>query len=145
MDPSENLPVMPSTQLPRAPAVEEAIRRRAQELYEQRGRVDGHQVEDWLQAESEVLRRNSAPANATPEPLPSPTRKSGFVLVRIDGMLYTGEYDLDHAHGYHPGELGPGTPIEVRFEGERMYIKRRNGRELESRIVRKVAASARGA
>ena len=31
------------------------IRRRAYELYEQRGRQDGHAVEDWLLAESEVL------------------------------------------------------------------------------------------
>jgi len=32
----------------------EQIRRRAYELYEQRGREDGHDVEDWLQAESEL-------------------------------------------------------------------------------------------
>jgi len=30
------------------------IRQRAYELYEQRGRRDGHQVEDWIQAEQEV-------------------------------------------------------------------------------------------
>ena len=32
----------------------ERIRRRAYELYEARGREDGHEVEDWLQAEAEV-------------------------------------------------------------------------------------------
>jgi len=34
--------------------LQEQIRRRAYELYEQRGREDGHALEDWLQAESEV-------------------------------------------------------------------------------------------
>ena len=30
------------------------IRLRAYELYEARGRKDGHQVEDWLRAEEEI-------------------------------------------------------------------------------------------
>jgi Protein of unknown function (DUF2934) len=34
---------------------QQTIRRRAYELYEQRGRKDGHAMEDWLRAESEVL------------------------------------------------------------------------------------------
>lgn len=34
---------------------EDLIRRCAYELWEQRGREDGHELEDWLQAESEVL------------------------------------------------------------------------------------------
>ena len=34
--------------------MQEQIRRRAHELYEQRGREDGHELDDWLQAESEV-------------------------------------------------------------------------------------------
>ena len=40
------------------------IRRRAYELYEQRGRTDGHAAEDWAQAETEALEsaRKSTPA-----------------------------------------------------------------------------------
>jgi hypothetical protein len=34
--------------------VEGAIRRRAYELYEERGMEDGHSEEDWLRAEAEV-------------------------------------------------------------------------------------------
>lgn len=34
--------------------IEERIRRRAHELYEARGREEGHDVEDWLQAEAEI-------------------------------------------------------------------------------------------
>jgi len=34
--------------------LQENIRRRAYELYEQHGRNDGHDVDDWLEAESEL-------------------------------------------------------------------------------------------
>jgi hypothetical protein len=40
-----------------AEAVAEQIRCRAYELYEERGREDGHEVEDWLRAEDEVKGR----------------------------------------------------------------------------------------
>jgi len=35
--------------------IEESIRRRAYELYEQRGRIEGFALDDWLQAEAEIL------------------------------------------------------------------------------------------
>jgi hypothetical protein len=37
--------------------VEDEIRRRAYELYEQRGRSSGHEKEDWAVAEQEVRQR----------------------------------------------------------------------------------------
>jgi hypothetical protein len=37
-----------------APNLEEEIRRRAYELYEARGREDGHDLDDWLHAEAEI-------------------------------------------------------------------------------------------
>lgn len=39
----------------RAKEIQELIARRAYTIYESRGHVDGHDREDWLQAESEVL------------------------------------------------------------------------------------------
>ncbi|MGO9573321.1 MAG: DUF2934 domain-containing protein [Terriglobales bacterium] len=39
--------------------LQEEIRRRAYELYEQRGRDDGHETDDWLQAESEVTQQKA--------------------------------------------------------------------------------------
>ncbi len=36
--------------------LEEHIRQRAYELYEARGREQGHELEDWLRAEEEVRR-----------------------------------------------------------------------------------------
>ena len=41
---------------------EESVRARAYELYEVRGRMDGHAEEDWLQAESEVAGSNERKA-----------------------------------------------------------------------------------
>lgn len=35
--------------------IQERIRRRAYELYEQRRREDGHDLDDWLTAESEII------------------------------------------------------------------------------------------
>ena len=37
--------------------VEEAIRTRAYQLYEERGRESGHELDDWVRAEEEVTQR----------------------------------------------------------------------------------------
>lgn len=41
---------------------EEDVRARAYELYEMRGRIDGHAEEDWLQAEGELAGSNDRKA-----------------------------------------------------------------------------------
>ena len=45
--------------LPRKPKsvsnAEDKIRLRAYQLYEERGRIDGHDLDDWLQAEADFL------------------------------------------------------------------------------------------
>jgi Protein of unknown function (DUF2934) len=46
------------------PNLEEEIRRHAYELYEERGREDGHDLDDWLQAEAEITTKNSKNAAA---------------------------------------------------------------------------------
>ena len=49
-----NLAVMKS-----APELQEQIRCRAYELFEQRGKAEGHELHDWLQAESEMAQRKA--------------------------------------------------------------------------------------
>jgi hypothetical protein len=44
--------------------LEERIRVRAYELYEKRGKRDGHALDDWLQAEAELTERRSLRAAA---------------------------------------------------------------------------------
>lgn len=41
---------------------EELIRCRAYELYEERGREDGHDVEHWLEAEAEITGKDERAA-----------------------------------------------------------------------------------
>jgi Protein of unknown function (DUF2934) len=42
--------------------IEQQIQQRAYELYERRGRTDGHDLDDWLQSECEIKRTNAAAA-----------------------------------------------------------------------------------
>jgi uncharacterized protein HemX len=44
--------------------LEEEIRRRAYEIYEERGREDGHDMDDWLRAEAEIAAKNAKSAAA---------------------------------------------------------------------------------
>lgn len=46
---------------------EELIRQRAYGYYEQRGREDGHDLEDWLRAEAEILGRTTSDSGAAHE------------------------------------------------------------------------------
>jgi hypothetical protein len=39
--------------------LEHQIRLRAQELYEARGREDGHELDDWLRAEAEIMQKKA--------------------------------------------------------------------------------------
>ena len=44
--------------------LEDQIRMRAHELYEARGREEGHDQEDWLQAEAELTEKKARPIAA---------------------------------------------------------------------------------
>ncbi len=52
---STTLPMIAKTRSPE-PMLEHEIRLHAYDLYQRHGRADGHALEDWLQAEAEVLR-----------------------------------------------------------------------------------------
>ena len=55
-----NPPKKPPATAPGAPPVlEQQISLRAHELYEARGREDGHAMEDWLRAEEEITNKKA--------------------------------------------------------------------------------------
>jgi hypothetical protein len=69
--PERNKAMKPTAEIPKSisktrpveePAiqVEDKIRKRAYELYEKRGRIDGNDINDWLQAECEVAKQPKA-------------------------------------------------------------------------------------
>jgi|SRR5579862_3150479 len=105
---------------------QEAIRRRAEEIYIRNGRIPGRDAENWAQAEQEILQELSGEA---------PRRTA--IVVRVNGEEYVGEYDPDSADGYVPGEFGAGMSVPVRFHGGKMLVLRPNGKVLETRIVKK--------
>jgi hypothetical protein len=55
------MPTLPTeTRATESPVdIQEQVRRRAFDLYEQRGREDGHDLDDWLQAESELVQKRT--------------------------------------------------------------------------------------
>lgn len=114
----------PDGTLPTAADLHDAIRRRAEEIYVESGRVPGRDLENWAQAEHQIMSHLAFRRTA--------------VVVRVGGIQYVGEYKSEDADGYTPGEFAPGAPVPVRFEGDKMFIKRPNGRELQTTIVKKV-------
>jgi hypothetical protein len=103
----------------------EAIRQRAEQIYERNGRIPGRDIENWIQAEQEVRSEIAQQGG-----------RRTAVVVRVNGIDYIGEYALATADGYAPGEFAAGDSVAVRFEEDKMYVKRQNGKELETRIVK---------
>lgn len=61
---TEATPSQTPTQMATFITDQEQIRRRAFEIYEQPGRSDGHELDDWLHAESEVTQQKAKKAAA---------------------------------------------------------------------------------
>jgi len=104
----------------------EAIRRRAEEIYIRNGRTPGRDIENWTQAETEILREAAGHSPRT------------AVAVKVSGVYYVGEYSVDAADGYAPGEFAAGDRIIVRFDGDKMFVRRISGVELETTIVKRI-------
>lgn len=64
MEPLDLNPTEESTQTS-SESLSEQIARRAYELYEARGRLDGYDTQDWLQAEQEILGQPEQASKAT--------------------------------------------------------------------------------
>lgn len=101
----------------------EAIRRRAEEIYIENGRIPGRDLENWAQAEREI---HAQAANGN---------RRTAVVVKVHGVQYVGEYNAETAEGYVPGEFEAGSPVAVRLDGDRLFVRRPNGKELETKIV----------
>jgi hypothetical protein len=109
-----------------SPQMQDAVRRRATELYQQGGALEGRDLENWYQAEAEILRESAT----------NPGRLA--VVVNLEGVVYTGEYEATAAEGYTPGEWKPGDPVSVRLSGDKLYLRRPNGQELQTTIVKRI-------
>ncbi|HTW59681.1 MAG TPA: DUF2934 domain-containing protein [Terriglobales bacterium] len=121
--------------------LQEAIRRRAEEIYVRSGKQPGRDVQNWIQAEQEVLQESQLPQATSPQATTRQTTRTA-VVVNVNGVQYTGEYTPDIADGYMPGEFDRGDPVPVHFAGDKMFLTRPNGRELETTIVGTVMAES---
>jgi hypothetical protein len=106
----------------------EAICRRAEEIYVRKGRIPGHDLENWMQAEAEILRESVQVAS-----------RRNAIVVKVEGVQYVGEYDASAAGGYAPGELAAGEAVTVRFDGDKMFVQRDDHTELETTIVKRLS------
>jgi hypothetical protein len=103
---------------------QEAVRRRAEEIYIRNGKIPGHDLENWAQAEQEILRESANP----------PTRRAA-VVIKVKGTEYVGEYNPASADGYRPGEFGASASVLVTFHGDQMHVLRPNGKILETTLT----------
>ena len=111
---------------PRQADQHEAIRKRAEEIYIRNGRIAGCDTENWAQAEEEILREFAE----------NGTRRA--IVVKVRGTQYIGQYNAESSDGYIPGEFGLRASIPVRFHGSKMFVKRPNGKVLETVVVNKI-------
>ena len=114
------------SRVPRSSELQEAIRKRAEEIYVRNGRIAGRDLDNWTQAEAEIARECGNSMRRT------------AIVVDVDGVQYVGEYGSESCHGYQPGEFGAGEDISIRFEEDKMFLKRPNGKELETTIVHNI-------
>ncbi len=108
------------------PHLLEAIRRRAAELFRLSGGIAGRDIENWCRAEAEILRESTGQS----------LRRA--IVINLAGVVYTGEYDVSSADGYAPGEWKAGDRIPVRLAGDQLYLRRPNGRELQTTVVKRI-------
>ena len=107
----------------RTNSVHEAIRRRAEEIYISNGKIPGRDLDNWAQAEREILQEAGQSA------------LKSAIVVDVNGVQYVGEYRPESSEGYQPGEFSAGVDVSVRFQGKKMFVRRPNGKELETSIV----------
>jgi hypothetical protein len=113
-------------------ALQDAIRERAEEIYIRSGRLPGRDLDNWAQAEQEILRESAQPTVLR------------AIVVNVDGAQYFGHYDVESSDDYVPGEFGNGAAVPVRFHGNKMFVKRPNGKILETTIVKKINSAVSG-
>jgi Protein of unknown function (DUF2934) len=112
--------------VPHSSELQDAIRKRAEEIYVRGGRIPGRDLENWTQAEAEIARECGKSMRRT------------AIVVEVDDVQYVGEYASESCDGYQPGEFGLGQDISMRFDRDKMFLKRPNGKELETTIVHKI-------
>ena len=65
-------------------------------------------------------------------------RQRGAIVLKVNAVSYLREIGgSTHPNRYIPGEWSVESPVAVRREGDKIFLKRANGKELETAIVQK--------
>jgi len=64
--------------------------------------------------------------------------KHYFISVQAGDLVYVGEY-TPMFYG-KPGDWIIGDPIDVRFDGSKMILRKPNGKELKTKVVKRIRA-----
>jgi hypothetical protein len=104
-----------------------AIRRRASQICNRSGAVEDRDAEHRYRVKAELRREKTV------------HRLRRAVVIKIQGVDYTVQYECSAEDGYAPGEWKVGDPIPIRVAGNKLYLRRRNGHELQATIVKGLA------
>ncbi len=66
-------------------------------------------------------------------------QKQYFITVQVADLVYVGEYTP--AFFGKPGDWIVGDPIEARFDNSHMILRKPNGKELKTKIKKRIRAS----
>jgi len=118
--------------------LENKIRLRARQLYEERGRTEGKALEDWVKAESEVLESSIlAPLWSAREDLETPRlQRNPAARHRAE---YLGQRFRSRRHAlfllYLPGFIRHATPVrassQVQSDGQFLLCKQQQRTRIE--------------
>jgi hypothetical protein len=61
-----------------------------------------------------------------------------LISVQVDQLIYVGEYYPRTKFSYEPKDWIVNDPIEVRMEKDHMILRRPDGKELKTKIVKRV-------
>jgi len=98
-EPTELKPFKAENLLERANAIFDAISHRAYEIFEGNGRMEGRELEDWFQAEGELLRPVHIQVNETEEGLEVKAEVPGFdekeleINVEPQRLMISGKHE----------------------------------------------------
>lgn len=70
-------------------------------------------------------------------------RENYFIKIKVDKILYIGQYYPTLFKTYRPSEWIVNDPVEVAFDRKYMYIKRPDGKLLKARILKRIRLDAK--
>lgn len=91
------------------------VRQRAFEIFEARGREDGHDVDDWIQAELESLKQVPIKIEDTPETLSLRAETPGLNADEIKIDLLPGKVTIQGDHHEQAVKKGPQAKAERNY------------------------------